>query len=220
MTKYEKLAMDLALEALENFADVIKYDNEQDDIGCRACCYVLSYDQHSENCKATKAITAIKQALAAPTVQEPVAILKGIDEHGPVVDWYRHWVTVPIGTKFYTTPPAQPAPTVQEPVAWGMPGKDGFIFDVICPEEHTREEGGYTVPLYTTPPAAQRPDVDAIIALVRADEREACAQIAADYGPSRPIVSKNPSSQIVGRWEGEQAASAGIGDAIRARGNT
>jgi len=36
-----------------------------------------------------------------------------------------------------------------------MPGKDGFIFDVICPEEHTREEGGYTVPLYTTPPAAQ-----------------------------------------------------------------
>ena len=45
---------------------------------------------------------------------------------------------------------------VQEPVAWGMPGKDEFIFDVICPEEHTREEGGYTVPLYTTPPAAQR----------------------------------------------------------------
>jgi hypothetical protein len=38
-------------------------------------------------------------------VQEPVAILKGIDEYGPVVDWYRHWVTVPIGTKFYTTPP-------------------------------------------------------------------------------------------------------------------
>jgi hypothetical protein len=57
-------------------------------------------------------------------------------------------------------------------------------------------------------------------ALVRADEREACAQIAADYGPSRPIVSKNPSSQIVGRWEGEQAASAAIDAAIRNRGNT
>lgn len=39
----------------------------------------------------------------------------------------------------------------QEPVAWGMPGADGFIFDVICPEEHARLEGGYTVPLYTTP---------------------------------------------------------------------
>ena len=48
-------------------------------------------------------------------------------------------------------------------------------------------------------------------------EREACAQVAAGYGPSRPIVSKNPSPQIVGRWEGEQAASSGIEAAIRAR---
>ena len=32
---------------------------------------------------------------------DPVAILKGIDEYGPVVDWYKHWVTVPIGTNFY-----------------------------------------------------------------------------------------------------------------------
>jgi hypothetical protein len=64
MNEQQLAAVKLALVALENFADVIKYDNEQDDIGCRACCYVLSYDQHSENCKATKAITAIKQALA------------------------------------------------------------------------------------------------------------------------------------------------------------
>jgi hypothetical protein len=76
MTKDEALVFDLALEALENFADVIKYDNEQDDIGFRACCYVLSYDQHSENCKATKAITSIKQALAAP-VQEREHITDG-----------------------------------------------------------------------------------------------------------------------------------------------
>jgi hypothetical protein len=38
-----------------------------------------------------------------------------------------------------------------EPVAWGYKGKDGLILDVICPEEHEREEGGYTIPLYTTP---------------------------------------------------------------------
>jgi hypothetical protein len=62
-------------------------------------------------------------------------------------------------------------------------------------------------------------ELKAFEALVRADEREACAQIAADYGPSRPILSKNPSSQIVGRWRGEQAASAAIDAAIRARGN-
>jgi len=40
--------------------------------------------------------------------------------------------------------------TKDEPVAWGME-KDGVILDVICPAEHEREEGGYTVPLYTTP---------------------------------------------------------------------
>jgi len=41
----------------------------------------------------------------------------------------------------------------QEPVAWGMPSAGGgFIVDCITPEEHDRVEGGYTVPLYTTPP--------------------------------------------------------------------
>jgi hypothetical protein len=61
-----------ALEALEDFVDVIKYDNEQDDIGRRACCDVLSYNPHSESCKAKQAITAIKAALAQPApVQEP-----------------------------------------------------------------------------------------------------------------------------------------------------
>jgi hypothetical protein len=94
----DKEALKLALEALEDFADVIKYDNEQDDIGFRACCYVLSYDQHSENCKATKAITAIKQALATP-VQEPVATLFG---SLPVYD---------------TTPPAA---AVQEGRDWSL----------------------------------------------------------------------------------------------------
>ena len=37
-----------------------------------------------------------------------------------------------------------------EPVAWGME-KDGVILDVICPDEHEREEGAYIIPLYTTP---------------------------------------------------------------------
>ena len=39
-----------------------------------------------------------------------------------------------------------------EPVAWGMRRKDGVIIDVICPEEHSREPGDYTIPLYTAPP--------------------------------------------------------------------
>jgi len=40
--------------------------------------------------------------------------------------------------------------TKDEPVAWGME-KDGLILDVICPAEHEREEGEYTIPLYTYP---------------------------------------------------------------------
>jgi hypothetical protein len=38
-----------------------------------------------------------------------------------------------------------------EPVAWGMLDKDGGIYDSINPEEHDREEGAYTIPLYTHP---------------------------------------------------------------------
>ena len=40
----------------------------------------------------------------------------------------------------------------QEPVAWGMQRKDGVIIDVICPQEHAREPGDYTIPLYTAQP--------------------------------------------------------------------
>jgi hypothetical protein len=38
-----------------------------------------------------------------------------------------------------------------QPIAWGMPRPDGLILDVICPEEHAREPGQYTVPLYAAP---------------------------------------------------------------------
>jgi len=44
----------------------------------------------------------------------------------------------------------QPKQEQVKPVAWGME-KDGVILDVICPDEHEREEGEYTIPLYTTP---------------------------------------------------------------------
>jgi len=40
--------------------------------------------------------------------------------------------------------------TKDAPVAWGMK-TDGLIYDVICPAEHEREEGEYTIPLYTHP---------------------------------------------------------------------
>ena len=63
-------AMKQSLEALEDFVDVIKYDNEQDDIGRRACCDVLSYNPHSESCKAIKSIASLCQAIAELESQE------------------------------------------------------------------------------------------------------------------------------------------------------
>ena len=38
-----------------------------------------------------------------------------------------------------------------EPVAWAMLHDNGDFIDAINPDEHTRIEGEYTHPLYTTP---------------------------------------------------------------------
>jgi hypothetical protein len=81
MTKDE--ALDLALEALENSVDLVRedaynaeklYGNYPSRQGKVAGLKVLA-DDHE------KAITAIKQALAAPTVQEPVATVIEELEH-------------------------------------------------------------------------------------------------------------------------------------------
>jgi hypothetical protein len=73
-------AMKQALGALEDFVDVIKYDNEQDDIGRRACCDVLSYNPHSESCKAKQAITAIKEAIREHAMYEVQRLGQDIEQ--------------------------------------------------------------------------------------------------------------------------------------------
>jgi hypothetical protein len=81
-----------------------------------------------------KAITAIKQALAAD-VREPVATLFG---------------SLPV----YETPP------VKEPVAWLVYAKGSRKYFTLTFDPNKVPEiyiGGEAVPLYTTPPAAQRP---------------------------------------------------------------
>jgi hypothetical protein len=222
MTKDE--ALKLALEALENVAvtgpddDGIVWINLPGNgttgkailrVGkaglIAAQCAQLYEEQR------TKAITAIKQALAAP-VQEPVAktfgeenvelgvysdaasngqqrelvgevemgqlvgygahksasnpdakgeiaVIRGVDEYGPMIGWYEHWVNFPVGTKFYTTPPAAP---VQEPVAkvvltetLGLPCLQWL--DLNRQFDFKGGEYLYTVPPnVATPPAAQR----------------------------------------------------------------
>jgi hypothetical protein len=92
-------ALKLALEALEKLTDT-EQTYEALDLG-------------------DKAIIAIKQALAAPVqpVQEPVAVV-GEDKHGPFVDWLgtrsSFYDRNPVGTKFYTTPPAALVPLTPE----------------------------------------------------------------------------------------------------------
>ncbi len=43
----------------------------------------------------------------------------------------------------------------QEPVAWGYM-HNGVVYDCICPAEHERVAGEYTVPLYTAPPQQEK----------------------------------------------------------------
>jgi hypothetical protein len=80
-------AMKQALGALEDFVDVIKYDNEQDDIGRRACCDVLSYNPHSESCKAKQAITAIKEAIREHAMYEVQRLGQEIEQEPVAYKW-------------------------------------------------------------------------------------------------------------------------------------
>jgi len=122
------------------------------------------------------AITAIKQALAAP-VQEPVAIVVAAEyEDGSPAGHRLEWRgrneqdDFPEGTKFYTTPPAaQPAP-VQEPVAWKWHqapiktswGHDMVVADLAIDKDNTvsvyceRDQTTKVQAMFSTPPAAQR----------------------------------------------------------------
>ena len=94
----------------------------------------------------TRAITALRTALSEPETEaetyKRLYELRGKALERPCF----HCGYKP--RKIY--PMEQRTETEQEPVAWGYPDpQSGVIIDSICPEEHAREEGGYTVPLYT-----------------------------------------------------------------------
>lgn len=69
-----------------------------------------------------------------------------------------------------------------------------------------------TVDLQALIDAAKTVDV----AVVRKQALEEAARLAENFGPSRPLTERNPNKIIIGRWEGEQAASRNISAAIRA----
>jgi len=48
--------------------------------------------------------------------------------------------------------------TAHEPVAWGMPDKDGNIQATITPQQYAKLGHNYNVPLYTSPQLKEKKD--------------------------------------------------------------
>jgi hypothetical protein len=96
--------------------------------------------------------------------------------------------------------------TKDEPVAWGMK-KDGVILDVICPDEHEREEGEYTIPLYTAP-QLQTKDKPVALQYPQKDidwQREQQIKAQGSTTPQRTWVGLKDDDEIP--WDGVDAKS-------------
>jgi len=89
-----------------------------------------------------------------PDAKGEIAVIRGVDEYGPMLDWYEHWVNFPVGTKLYTTPPAAP---VQEPYGYVSTHTSGLMhFNKTFHGVYT-DTATEIVAVYTHPaPAAQR----------------------------------------------------------------
>jgi hypothetical protein len=152
----------------------------QEYVGVKPCWYESKEEKMCPKCGQVHAgaiFSKAKPAQPAPVQEPDDSDINQIHEANAQVR-YETW-----------TPPKQPAP-VQEPVGVFVEDDDiGYVR--LIPHQQMKLKDGDK--LYTTPP-----DVDAIIALVRADEREACAKVCEEH----------------------QFASIGLAAAIRARGNT
>jgi hypothetical protein len=142
MNEQQLVAVKQALETLQDFADDIRHDNEQDEIGCRSCCGVLSYDNHSENCKAMKSIAALQSIISQDALDKMAENARelGLDyEPAPVQELLGYIATMAANdlrasiygdvtvygedledtVAIYTTPPAA-QPAVQEGRDWSL----------------------------------------------------------------------------------------------------
>jgi hypothetical protein len=76
-----------ALEVLLDVSNTDTYQNEDDSIGCKVCCGVVSYRPHSLDCKTMKSITHLRKAIAEAekeSVQEPCGRLESDPDEGHI----------------------------------------------------------------------------------------------------------------------------------------
>ena len=156
MTHTKDEALKLALEALDN---LLYWDNGKPE-----------YDE------AREAITAIKQALAAPTVQDQscsdVQLAEQIMSDCGISTTYRQALVDRIANRITSHRPTQPAVQEPEPNGWAI-SYDGKTPYAIWPEGdgplldlEVKRQGGTCckLPIYTTPPAAQPAPVQPVAA--------------------------------------------------------
>ena len=94
-----------------------------------------------------------------------------------------------------------------KPVAWGMTWKDGEIYDVISPAQHAKEEGDYTVPLYTHPVKELKPKI-----------RRACKKCIEQQAEIDFLKKEILAKHEDWKHEGQQAANARAEiDALKAK---
>lgn len=150
-------------------------------------------------------------ALASAPQQKPIARLQSYVSVRPYSEGQQFFEVVILdqercadGMELFGTPVPAPATVPKH-------GQVRIMVEHGCVTSVTYTQGVQPFPdglhdLWIAAPATV--ERDAVI--------EQCAKIAADFGPDRPIVSERPSDLIIGRWEGENAASANIAKAIRA----
>ncbi len=54
------------------------------------------------------------ESASNPDAKREIAVITGVDEYGPMLNWYTHWVNFPIGTMLYTSPPIEATPLASQ----------------------------------------------------------------------------------------------------------
>lgn len=96
--------------------------------------------------------------------------------------------------------------------------KEGYVPLSLRQGDETPEEWYHRTQQYVGELNSRIKKLEEQIEMTRQNEREVCAQIAENFGPSRPPTDNLPT--IVNQYRGECTASAAIAGLIRERSKT